>query len=121
MVRSFTGRKRFRKNFGRIQEVAPLPNLIALQKNSYEAFLQLNVKHEKRFNTGLLEVFSSIFPIKDYSGKAHLEFFHYDFEKPKFDEEFSKSLQNLRQTDHKVNYLFLESIFSIQYFHRSIC
>jgi DNA-directed RNA polymerase subunit beta len=87
MVRSFTGRKRFRKNFGRIQEVAPLPNLIALQKNSYEAFLQLNVKHEKRFNTGLLEVFSSIFPIKDYSGKAHLEFFHYDFEKPKFDEE----------------------------------
>ena len=87
MVRSFTGRKRFRKNFGRIQEVAPLPNLIALQKNSYEAFLQLNVKHEKRYNTGLLEVFSSIFPIKDYSGKAHLEFFHYDFEKPKFDEE----------------------------------
>ncbi len=87
MVRSFTGRKRFRKNFGRIQEVAPLPNLIALQKNSYEAFLQLNVKHEKRHNTGLLEVFNSIFPIKDYSGKAHLEFFHYDFEKPKFDEE----------------------------------
>lgn len=87
MVRSFTGRKRFRKNFGRIQEVAPLPNLIALQKNSYEAFLQLNVKHEKRDNTGLLEVFNSIFPIKDYSGKAHLEFFHYDFEKPKFDEE----------------------------------
>jgi len=87
MVRSFTGRKRFRKNFGRIQEVAPLPNLIALQKNSYEAFLQLNMKHEKRNNTGLLEVFNSIFPIKDYSGKAHLEFFHYDFEKPKFDEE----------------------------------
>lgn len=87
MVRSFTGRKRFRKNFGRIQEVAPLPNLIALQKNSYEAFLQLNVKHANRQNTGLLEVFNSIFPVKDYSGKAHLEFFHYDFEKPKFDEE----------------------------------
>ncbi len=87
MVRSFTGRKRFRKNFGRIQEVAPLPNLIALQKNSYEAFLQLNTKHAKRDNAGLLEVFSSIFPIKDYSGKSQLEFFHYDFEKPKFDEE----------------------------------
>ena len=87
MVRSFTGRKRFRKNFGRIQEVAPLPNLIALQKNSYESFLQRNTKHEKRDNAGLLEVFSSIFPIKDYSGKSQLEFFHYDFEKPKFDEE----------------------------------
>ena len=87
MVRSFTGRKRFRKNFGRIQEVAPLPNLIALQKNSYEAFLQLNTRHEKRENTGLLEVFNSILPVKEYSGKAQLEFFHYDFEKPKFDEE----------------------------------
>lgn len=87
MVRSFTGRKRFRKNFGCIKEVAPLPNLIALQKNSYEAFLQLNTKHEKRENTGLLEVFNSILPVKEYSGKAQLEFFHYDFEKPKFDEE----------------------------------
>jgi DNA-directed RNA polymerase subunit beta len=87
MVRSFTGRKRFRKNFGRIQEVAPLPNLIALQKNSYEVFLQLNTRHEKRENTGLLEVFNSILPVREYSGKAQLEFFHYDFEKPKFDEE----------------------------------
>jgi DNA-directed RNA polymerase subunit beta len=87
MVRSFTGRKRFRKNFGRIQEVAPLPNLIALQKNSYEVFLQLNTRHADRDNTGLLEVFNSILPVKEYSGKAQLEFFHYDFEKPKFDEE----------------------------------
>lgn len=87
MVRSFTGRKRFRKNFGRIQEVAPLPNLIALQKNSYEVFLQLNTRHANRDNTGLLEVFNSILPVKEYSGKAQLEFFHYDFEKPKFDEE----------------------------------
>src|SRR3989338_989051 len=87
MMRSFTGRKRFRKSFGRIQEVAPLPNLIELQRSSYEAFLQMNVKPEKREVAGLHEVFKSIFPVKDFSGKSQLEYFHYEFETPKYDEE----------------------------------
>ncbi len=87
MVRSLTGRKRFRKNYGKIGEVAQLPNLIALQKNSYETFLQRGIPHSTRKNIGLLEVFNSIFPINDYGGKATLEFFNYDFEKPKYDEE----------------------------------
>jgi DNA-directed RNA polymerase subunit beta len=86
MVRSFTGRKRFRKDFGRIEEVAPLPNLIELQKSSYEAFLQYKVHHSERQNTGLQEVFTSIFPVKDYSGKCQLEFYKYDFDRPKYDE-----------------------------------
>jgi DNA-directed RNA polymerase subunit beta len=87
MVRSFTGRKRFRKNFGRIVEVAPMPNLIALQKSSYEAFLQMNIPHNKRENIGLHEVFRSTFPIKDFAAKSQLEYFKYDLERPKYDED----------------------------------
>ncbi|MBI1954506.1 MAG: DNA-directed RNA polymerase subunit beta [Proteobacteria bacterium] len=87
MIRSFTGRKRFRKSYGRIQEVAPMPNLIELQRSSYENFLQLNVPHKKRQIIGLHEVFKSLFPVKDFSGKAQLEYYHYDFETPKYDEE----------------------------------
>jgi len=87
MVRSFTGRKRFRKSFGRIGEVALMPNLIELQRSSFDSFLQMDVKHEKRQVMGLNEVFKGLFPIKDYSGKSQLEFFRYDFEAPKYDEE----------------------------------
>jgi DNA-directed RNA polymerase subunit beta len=87
MVRSFTGRKRFRKNFGRIVEVAPMPNLIALQKSSYENFLQMNVVPNKRENIGLHEVFRSTFPIKDFAAKSQLEYFKYELERPKYDED----------------------------------
>jgi DNA-directed RNA polymerase subunit beta len=86
MVRSFTGRKRFRKSFGRIEEVAPLPNLIELQKSSYENFLQFRVPFNQRQNVGLQEVFTSVFPIKDSGGKAQLEFYKYDFDFPKYSE-----------------------------------
>lgn len=87
MVRTFTGRKRFRRSFAQIPEVAPMPNLIELQKNSYDAFLQKNVSWDKRATAGLQEVFQSIFPIKDFSGRAQLEFHKYDFDEPKYDEE----------------------------------
>ncbi|MES2607138.1 MAG: DNA-directed RNA polymerase subunit beta [Pseudomonadota bacterium] len=86
MVRSYTGRMRFRKSFGRNAEVAPLPNLIALQKSSYDSFLQANTSHESRLDVGLQEVFRSIFPIKDFSGKSQLEFHKYQFDTPKYDE-----------------------------------
>lgn len=66
MVKSFTGRKRVRKNFGRIPSVAPMPNLIEVQKSSYSQFLQLGVPAAKRTETGLQEVLKSIFPIKDF-------------------------------------------------------
>lgn len=87
MVRSFTERKRIRKSFGRVKEVISLPNLISLQKNSYESFLQANVSHENRQDIGLNEVFKSVFPIRDTSGRAQLEFCRYDFESPKHDEQ----------------------------------
>ena len=57
MTKSFTGRKRIRKSFGRIREVAPMPNLIEVQKSSYDSFLQINVSAEDRIDHGLQEVF----------------------------------------------------------------
>lgn len=87
MVRSFTGRKRFRKSFGRVEEIAPMPNLIELQKSSYEKFLQREITFNEREEFGLQEVFKSTFPISDYAGKSHLEFVKYDFEAPKYEED----------------------------------
>ncbi len=86
MARSFTDRKRFRKSFGSIAETAQLPNLIALQKVSYEQFLQYHVPHQQREKKGLLELFQSCFPIFDSSHKAQLEFHRYDFDPPQFSE-----------------------------------
>jgi len=86
-VGSFTGRKRVRKSFGRIAEVAPMPNLIEVQKSSYDAFLQMGVVPEKRGDVGLQEVFKSVFPIRDFSERSMLEFVGYELEEPKYDVE----------------------------------
>ena len=85
MVKSFTGRKRVRKSFGRIPTVAPMPNLIEVQKSSYSQFLQLGVPASKRTDTGLQEVLKSVFPIKDFSGRGELEFVKYELDEPKYD------------------------------------
>ncbi|MDP1724683.1 MAG: DNA-directed RNA polymerase subunit beta [Alphaproteobacteria bacterium] len=85
MAKLLVERKRVRKNFGRIPEVAPMPNLIEVQKTSYENFLQRDVDSTKRPNSGLQEVIASVFPVKDYSGRAHLEFVKYEFEPSKYD------------------------------------
>ena len=85
--RSFTGRKRIRKSYGRIPTVAPMPNLIEVQKNSYEAFLQRDIAKSERTDTGLQEVFKSVFPIKDFSERGTIEFVDYEFETPKYDVE----------------------------------
>jgi len=87
ITRSFTGRKRIRKSFGRIPEVAPMPNLIDVQRSSYEAFLQMNVHPDNRTHTGLQEVFKSVFPIDDFAGRGRLEFVYYELEEPKYDVE----------------------------------
>ncbi|MDT7952840.1 MAG: DNA-directed RNA polymerase subunit beta, partial [Acetobacteraceae bacterium] len=85
--KSFTGQKRIRKSFGRIPEVAPMPNLIDVQRSSYEAFLQMNVAPDSRTPTGLQEVFKSVFPIDDFAGRGRLEFVYYELEEPKYDVE----------------------------------
>ncbi len=87
MAKSFTGKKRIRKNFGRIPEVAPMPNLIEVQKSSYDHFLQMGVPPVQRQSVGLEEVFKSVFPIRDFSDRARLEFVRYELEQPKYDVE----------------------------------
>src|SRR5688572_577207 len=87
MTKPFTGRKRIRKDFGRIGEITRMPNLIEVQKSSYDQFLQIGVTAEKRESIGLQEVFRSVFPIKDFSEKAELQFVRYELEEPKYDVE----------------------------------
>ena len=87
MATAFTGRKRIRRSFGRIPEIARMPNLIEVQKSSYDHFLQIGVAPEDRENVGLQEVFTSVFPIKDFSDRAELQFVKYELEEPKYDVE----------------------------------
>ncbi len=87
MTTSFTGRKRVRKYFGRIAEVTPIPNLIDVQRKSYESFLQRDVAPGDRLQAGLQEVLKTVFPIKDFAEKAEIEFVQYEFEEPKYDVE----------------------------------
>src|SRR5829696_1704082 len=82
---TFTGRKRVRKFFGHIKEVAEMPNLIEVQKASYDQFLMVEEPQGGRGDEGLQAVFRSVFPISDFSGAAMLEFVRYDFEAPKYD------------------------------------
>ena len=84
---SFTSRKRIRKSFGRIPEVAPMPNLIDVQRASYDSFLQMNIKADARTHSGIQEVFKSVFPIDDFAGRGRLEFVYYELEEPKYDVE----------------------------------
>ena len=79
MATSFTGRKRIRKTFGRIAEVAPMPNLIEVQKSSYDHFLQKDVAPAERGEWGLQEVLKSVFPIRDFSERAELDFVRLEF------------------------------------------
>ena len=85
MAQTFIGRKRVRKKFGRITEVAAMPNLIEVQKSSYEQFLMVKEPKGGRPDTGLQAVFSSVFPISDFSDRAQLEFVSYEFDPPKYD------------------------------------
>jgi DNA-directed RNA polymerase subunit beta len=85
MAQTFTGRKRVRKFFGKIQEVAEMPNLIEVQKASYDQFLLVREPIGGRPDEGLQAVFKSVFPISDFSNTSMLEFVKYEFEAPKYD------------------------------------
>lgn len=86
-TKTYIGRKRIRRSFGRIPEVAEMPNLIEVQRQSYDNFLQMNIPHAERQKMGLQEVLSSVFPIKDFSERAVLDFVSYELEQPKYDVE----------------------------------
>ena len=71
--------KRIRKSFGKIEKIVDIPDLIGMQRDSFARFLQMDTPHEKREEIGLQAVFKSVFPIKDFTGSASLEFVSYRF------------------------------------------
>ena len=85
MAEEFSVRKRLRKSFQKIDNIAEMPNLIDIQRLSYELFLQKNDLPEKRLNKGLENVFKGVFPIHDYSESSTIEYISYSFDEPKFD------------------------------------
>ena len=87
MATSFTGRKRVRKQFGHIIEVARMPNLIEVQRQSYDQFFKPGATEEERAESGLEQVLQSVFPITDFSNTASLEYVKYELEEPKYDVE----------------------------------
>lgn len=85
MIKQETNHRRVRKNFGKIEAVAQMPNLIGVQTDSYNEFLQWGVPESERQDKGLQAVFKSIFPIHDFAGRGDLEFIKYELAAPKFD------------------------------------
>ena len=82
---------RIRKNFAKVPRVVGIPDLISIQKSSYEKFLQKDVSPEKREETGLQAIFRSVFPIQDFNKTAELEFVSYYLESPKYDTDECRS------------------------------
>ena len=87
MAMSFLGQKRLRKYYGKIREVLEMPNLIEVQKSSYDLFLKSGNSLQPLDGEGIKGVFQSVFPIKDFNETAILEFVKYELEKPKYDVE----------------------------------
>ena len=85
MAQSYVGQKRIRRYFGKIREVLEMPNLIEVQKSSYDLFLRSGDGDKPRDGEGIQGVFQSVFPIKDFNDTAVLEFVKYELEKPKYD------------------------------------
>ncbi len=87
MQLSFTEKKSIRKNFGKLKEVLTIPNLIEIQKESYNQFLSKKDTSISNLQKGLDKVLQSVFPIEELSDKATLEYLSFRLEKPKFDVE----------------------------------
>jgi DNA-directed RNA polymerase subunit beta len=87
MAYSIANNPLLRKNFSKIKKVIDIPNLIDIQKNSYKRFLQIDVPAEARKYSGLEAVFKSVFPIRDFSETASLEYVSYSLGTPKYDVE----------------------------------
>lgn len=80
---SYAEKKRFRKGFGRQTDKMSIPNLLEIQINSYKDFLQIG--SENHLNSGLHSAFSSVFPIRGFSGNAILEYISYSLGESAFD------------------------------------
>ncbi len=99
MIKAFTERKRFRKNLGSIKENVEIPNLIEIQKDSYNSFLQFDVNPLKREKIGLQEVFEDVFPASDPAGKVRIDFLKYELEPTGFSVEECRS-RGLTYSNH---------------------
>src|ERR1700722_460341 len=82
-----TSNLRLRRSFGKIKKIIEIPNLIEIQKRSYQDFLQADVTSEERKEEGLQAVFRSVVPSKDFNETASLEFVSYELGQPKYDVE----------------------------------
>src|SRR5690606_21755988 len=85
MSQATVGQKRIRRYYGKIREVLEMPNLIEVQKSSYDLFLKSGDGDRPGDGEGIQGVFQSVFPIKDFNDSAVLEFVKYELEKPKYD------------------------------------
>ena len=85
MAQTHSGHKRIRKHYGKIREVLDMPNLIEVQKSSYDLFLNSGDMPVPQDGEGIKGVFQSVFPIKDFNETAVLEFVKYELERPKYD------------------------------------
>jgi DNA-directed RNA polymerase subunit beta len=84
-TQTFNGRRRVRKFFGKIPEVAEMPNLIEVQKASYDQFLMVDEPKGGASDEGLQAVFKSVFPISDFSGSSDARIRQVRVRAPKFD------------------------------------
>src|SRR6188768_809071 len=98
MADTKTNTSRERTNFSKIRTAIQIPNLIEVQKNSYERFLQMNMLPEEREDTGLQAVFNSVFPISDFRGVSTLEFISYSIGNWECKCSNLKGLHHLRST-----------------------
>src|SRR5210317_1789138 len=87
MAQSYLGQKRLRRYYGKIDEVIEMPNLIEVQKSSYDLFLKSGDQPTPLDGEGIHGVFQSVFPIKDFNETSVLEYVGYELEKPKYDVE----------------------------------
>ena len=87
MSLTYINSKKIRKSFGNIPHITSLPNLIEVQKRSFDNFLQLNINPEDRLNNGLHAIFKSVFPINDYTERATVDYVSYDIGVPKYEVE----------------------------------
>ncbi|WP_076364807.1 DNA-directed RNA polymerase subunit beta [Phaeovulum vinaykumarii] len=85
MAQAYVGQKRIRRYYGKIREVLEMPNLIEVQKSSYDLFLRSGDGDKAQDGEGIQGVFQSVFPISDFNDNATLEFVKYELEKPKYD------------------------------------
>src|SRR5437667_9683244 len=98
MTESKTSTSRERTNFSKIRTAIQIPNLIEVQKNSYERFLQMNMLPEERDDNGLQAVFNSVFPTSDFRGVSTLDFTSYSIGNSDCNCGHLKGLPHLRRT-----------------------